>query len=73
MGSRYHTKEYEEKIQKLQKQIHDVTGEYVRLLDISEYKGDGDLLCEGIWLDFLCKPVAEVCDEKIEEWEESKG
>ena len=69
----YKTKKLLTTVKRLQKRIRTVTGEYMRFVDISEYKGDSDLLCEGIWLELLCKPVGEVCDEAVEEWKENEN
>ena len=68
---RYKAKNFLKTVSRLQKRIRAVTGEYMRFVDISEYKGDSDLLCEGIWLELLSKPVGEVCAAAVEEWKEN--
>ena len=66
---RYRTKKYLTAVDKLQKDIKKLTGEYIRFVDVGEYKGDGDQMVEDIWFELFSKPVSEVCDDAIAEYE----
>ena len=57
---------------KIQKRIKAMVGEYMRFVDVGEYKGDDDQMVEDMWFELFNSPVSEVCREAIEEWTEEE-
>ena len=57
---------------KIQKRIKAMVGEYMRFVDVGEYKGDDDLMVEDMWFELFNSPVSEVCREAVEEWTEEE-
>lgn len=57
---------------KIQKRIKAMVGEYIRFVDVGEYKGDDDLMVEDMWFELFNSPVSEACREAIEEWTEEE-
>ena len=58
---------------KIQKRIKAMVSEYMKFVDVGEYKGDDDLMVEDMWFELFNSPVSEVCREAIEEWTEEEG
>ena len=58
---------------KIQKRIKAMVGEYMRFVDVGEYKGDDDQMVEDMWFELFNSPVSEVCREAVEEWKEEEG
>ena len=58
---------------KIQKRIKAMVSEYMRFVDVGEYKGDDDLMVEDMWFELFNSPVSEVCREAVEEWTEEEG
>ena len=57
---------------KIQKRIKAMVSEYIRFVDVGEYKGDDDQMVEDMWFELFNSPVSEVCREAIEEWTEEE-
>ena len=57
---------------KIQKRIKAMVGEYMKFVDVGEYKGDDDQMVEDMWFELFNSPVSEVCREAIEEWTEEE-
>jgi len=60
-------------VAKMQKRIRAMVSEYIRFVDVGEYKGDDDQMVEDIWFELFNSPVSEVCREAVEEWTEEEG
>ena len=58
---------------KIQKRIKAMVSEYMKFVDVGEYKGDDDLMVEDMWFELFNSPVSEVCREAVEEWTEEEG
>ena len=57
---------------KIQKRIKAMVGEYMKFVDVGEYKGDDDQMVEDMWFELFNSPVSEVCREAVEEWTEEE-
>ena len=57
---------------KIQKRIKAMVSEYMKFVDVGEYKGDDDQMVEDMWFELFNSPVSEVCREAVEEWTEEE-
>lgn len=55
-----------EKLDSLQSEIKSLTAKYLKTVEVADYHEDVDQLVEDVWLEFLCKPVSEACEEAMD-------
>lgn len=52
--------------EKLQGEIKSLTAKYLKTVEVADYHEDIDQLVEDVWLELLCKPVSEACEEAMD-------
>lgn len=52
--------------EKLQAEIKSLTAKYLKTVEVADYQEDVNQLVEDVWLEFLCKPVSEACEEAMD-------
>jgi len=50
---------------KLQADIKALTAKYLKTVEVADYHEDVDQLVEDVWLELLCKPVSEACEDRV--------
>ena len=55
-----------DELQKLQAEIKSLTAKYLKTVEVADYQEDVNQLVEDVWLEFLCKPVSEACEEAMD-------
>ena len=55
-----------EELDKLQAEIKSLTAKYLKTVEVAGYEDKLDYLVEDVWLEFLCKPVSEACEEAMD-------
>ena len=55
-----------EELDKLQAEIKSLTAKYLKTVEVADYHEDVDQLVEDVWLELLCKPVSEACEEAMD-------
>ena len=59
-------KNRKEKLDSLQSEIKALTAKYLKTVEVADYHEDVDQLVEDVWLELLCKPVSEACEEAMD-------